>query len=76
MPQACDPTQEEARQGENSLLGRVVRSVEVPFYLWTLEAVSREIKKQTGIELSVWTMGWGLKYSLPPSWGRVPRVSC
>src|SRR4030067_817512 len=58
----------QAAQVVRAITDRTPAHVELPFYLWTREAVGRLIEDRFGIQLSVWTVGRYLA-----QWGFTPQ---
>ena len=50
------------------VLGKTPDQLRLPFYLWTREAVSELIRREFGLELSIWTVGRYLR-----RWGLTPQ---
>lgn len=58
----------QAAQTVRAIVGRCPDQLQLPFALWTREAVSQFIRRQWGVTLSVWTVGRLLK-----QWGLTPQ---
>jgi transposase len=58
----------QAAQIVKALKNRHPDQLQLPFYLWTREAVCQLIKRRFGIQLSIWTVGRYLK-----RWGFTPQ---
>lgn len=50
------------------VLGKTPDQLRLPFYLWTREAVAELIRREFGLELSIWTVGRYLR-----RWGLTPQ---
>lgn len=58
----------EAAKTVRSIADRCPDQMQLPFFLWTREAVQQFIKREFGVDVSVWTIGRMLK-----QWGLTPQ---